>query len=207
MYTEGTASRPPTAKGLAGIGIRARSAGPAVRPCGSSSGAGSCRAANKVIRIATGRAAQPAARWKNRKAGERALRYIFPAVRVLAAPSKSRRGGRTARLESEPCATSFLAGLPARATENAIAARITGQSCRTQRERFFLQIRPRSLAGSTTRSIARVRLGLKVALRLPRVILHTRPRSLLGANDPWGRRASPLAGPKRTLCLLTGGRR
>jgi len=32
------------------------SAGPALRPCGSSSGAGSCRAADKVIRIITGRA-------------------------------------------------------------------------------------------------------------------------------------------------------
>jgi hypothetical protein len=33
-----------------------RSAGPAVRPCGSSSDTGSCRAANKVIRIIIGRA-------------------------------------------------------------------------------------------------------------------------------------------------------
>jgi hypothetical protein len=45
MYAEGTASRPPTAKGLADIGVRPGSAGPAVRPCGSSSGAGSCRVA------------------------------------------------------------------------------------------------------------------------------------------------------------------
>jgi hypothetical protein len=51
----------------------------------------------------------------------------------LAAPPNPRRGGRAARLESEPCATSFLAWLPARATENAIAARITRQSCRTQK--------------------------------------------------------------------------
>jgi hypothetical protein len=40
-----------------------------------------------------------------------------------------------------------------------------------------------------------------------RLIVHTRPRPLLGANDPWGRRVSVVAGPKRTLCLLTGGRR
>jgi hypothetical protein len=32
------------------------SAGPALRPCGFSSGAGSCRAANKIIRILTHRA-------------------------------------------------------------------------------------------------------------------------------------------------------
>jgi hypothetical protein len=41
MYAEGTASRPPTAKGLA---------------LHLSSGAGSCRAANKVIRIIAGHA-------------------------------------------------------------------------------------------------------------------------------------------------------
>ena len=80
MYTEGTASRPPTAKGLAGIGVRPGSAGPAVRPCGISSGVGFCRAANKIIRIIMGHAAQPAARWKNRKAGEQALRYLFSCV-------------------------------------------------------------------------------------------------------------------------------
>jgi hypothetical protein len=54
MYTEGTASRPPTAKGLADIGVQPGSAGPAVRPCGFSSDGGSCRPANKVIRILTG---------------------------------------------------------------------------------------------------------------------------------------------------------
>ena len=60
------------------------SAGPAVRPlrcaqgrpCGFSSGAGSCRAANKIIRILMGRAAKTRARWKSRNAGRRALRYI-----------------------------------------------------------------------------------------------------------------------------------
>jgi len=60
------------------------SAGPAVRPlrsaqgrlCGSSSHAGSCRAANKGIRIIMGHAVNIAAQWKSRKAGERALRYI-----------------------------------------------------------------------------------------------------------------------------------
>jgi hypothetical protein len=57
MYAQGTASRPPTAKGLSGIGVRPGSAGPAVRPCGSSSDAGSYHAANKVIRIATSRVA------------------------------------------------------------------------------------------------------------------------------------------------------
>ena len=77
MYAEGTASRPPTAKGLADIGVQPGSAGPALRPCGSSSGAGSCRAANKIIRILMG----------------------------CAAPPNPRRGGRAARLESEPCAT------------------------------------------------------------------------------------------------------
>jgi len=33
------------------------------------------------------RAAKITARWKSRKAGERALRYLFPATRVLAARS------------------------------------------------------------------------------------------------------------------------
>jgi hypothetical protein len=80
MYAEGTASRPPTAKGLADIGVRLGSAGPALRPCGFSSGAGSCRAANKIIRIIMGHAAKTASRWKSRKAGERALRYPFSCV-------------------------------------------------------------------------------------------------------------------------------
>jgi hypothetical protein len=53
------------------------SAGPALRPCGFSCGAGCCRGANKIIRISAGRAAQPASRWKSRKAGKRALRYPF----------------------------------------------------------------------------------------------------------------------------------
>ena len=51
------------------------------------------------------RAAQIGSRWENRRAGERALRYIFRwvlatpqsgiALTPLAAPSKPRRGGRT----------------------------------------------------------------------------------------------------------------
>ena len=56
------------------------SAGPAFRPCGPSSGAGSCRAANKIIRILLSRAVQTTVRWKSRKAGKRALRYIFSCV-------------------------------------------------------------------------------------------------------------------------------
>ena len=50
------------------------SAGPAVRPlrsaqgrlCGFPTGVGSCRAVNKIIRIATGRTAKTASRWKSR---------------------------------------------------------------------------------------------------------------------------------------------
>jgi hypothetical protein len=91
MYAEGTASRPPTAKGLADIGVRPGSAGPALRPCGFSSGGGSCRAANKIIRIITRRAAKTASRWKNRKAGERALRYLFSCVPRRAAGSHGQR--------------------------------------------------------------------------------------------------------------------
>ena len=81
------------------------SAGPAVRPCGSSSDAGSCRAANRTIRFRLGpapnmlseniqaapsrtgdrlqdtnkgsRAVKTTPRWKSRKAGKRALRYLF----------------------------------------------------------------------------------------------------------------------------------
>ena len=64
--------------------LRPGIAGPALRPlrcaqgrlCGFSSGAGSCRAANKIIRILSGCAVQGTAPWKSRKAGERALRYI-----------------------------------------------------------------------------------------------------------------------------------
>ena len=40
-----------TAKALPDIGVQSGSAGPAVRPCGFSSGAGSCRAASKIIRV------------------------------------------------------------------------------------------------------------------------------------------------------------
>jgi hypothetical protein len=56
------------------------SAGPALRPCGFSSGADSYRAANRSIRTSTERAAQPAPRWKSRKAGKRALRYLSSCV-------------------------------------------------------------------------------------------------------------------------------
>jgi hypothetical protein len=65
----------------------ARSAGPAVRPCGSSSDAASCRAANRTIRFRLGPA-------PNTASGN-----------LQAAPSKPRRGGKAARLESEPSAT------------------------------------------------------------------------------------------------------
>ena len=97
MYAEGTASRPPTAKGLADIEVQPGSAGPAVAgppilmADGFSSGVGSCRAANKIIRILTRRAAQPASRWKSRKAGERALRYLFSCVPRRAAGSHGDR--------------------------------------------------------------------------------------------------------------------
>ena len=76
-----TAPTPPTAP--------ACSAGPAVRPCGSSSDVGSCRAANRTIRLRLGPAPNTVSE------------------NIQAAPSKPRRGGRTARLESEPCATFF----------------------------------------------------------------------------------------------------
>ena len=78
-----------------GSGYRTRvrgpgNAGPALRPCGSSSGAGSGGAASKIIRIPSGcgmnptapkpsliRTAQCASRCESRKAGKRALRYVF----------------------------------------------------------------------------------------------------------------------------------
>ena len=74
------------------------SAGPAVRPCGSSSDAGSCRAANRTIRFRLGPAPNTVSE------------------DIQAAPSKPRRGGKAARLESEPCATFFqrLGFLPRR---------------------------------------------------------------------------------------------
>ena len=64
------------------------SAGPALRPCGSSSGASFGRAANGGIRISLpgfetaflkhhGREVKITSRWKSRRAGVRALRYIF----------------------------------------------------------------------------------------------------------------------------------
>ena len=56
----------------------------------------------------------------------------------------------------------------------------SAQSRFSETLRLFLQIRPRSSAGSSTPSLARVRFGLKVALRPP-VNVHTRPRPLLGA--------------------------
>ena len=45
--------------------------------CGSSRGARFCRAANWTIRIMLGRPVKSTARWKSRRAGERALRCIF----------------------------------------------------------------------------------------------------------------------------------
>jgi hypothetical protein len=54
------------------------SAGPAVRPCGSSSDAGSCRAANRTIRFRFGRAPNTVSE------------------NIQAAPSKPRRGGKAA---------------------------------------------------------------------------------------------------------------
>ena len=80
------------------------SAGPAVRPCGSSSGAGSCRAANRTIRFRLGPAPNTVSE------------------NIHAAPSKPRRGGKAARLESEPCAT-FPFG---RAVETPPAIKIGG---------------------------------------------------------------------------------
>jgi hypothetical protein len=56
---------------------RCSASGPAVRPCGPSSSAGSCRAAYKITRI--------------------------PLARAVKATARSKR--RAARLESEPCAT------------------------------------------------------------------------------------------------------
>ena len=63
------------------------SAGPAVRPCGFSGGAGSLYAAKwemflpacdvDPITMLRGRAVQTTSRWKNRRAGERALRYFL----------------------------------------------------------------------------------------------------------------------------------
>ena len=88
MYAEGTVRRltdSPTAKGPADIAVRPRSAGPAVAgppilmADGSSSGAGSCRVANKVLRITMGRAVRARARRKCRPSAD--------------------------GLESEPCAT------------------------------------------------------------------------------------------------------
>jgi hypothetical protein len=73
------------------------SAGPALRPCGSSSGAGSCRAAKKIIRILRGRPAQTTARWKSRQAGERALRYISSVERFA-----NRPGFRSEIFDSAP---------------------------------------------------------------------------------------------------------
>jgi len=66
------------------------SAGPAVRPCGSSSDAGSCRVANRTMRFRLGPAPNTVSE------------------NIQAAPSKPRRGGKAARLESEPCATYWL---------------------------------------------------------------------------------------------------
>jgi hypothetical protein len=67
-------------------GSGGRSAGPARRPCGFSSGAAFCRTANKMIQILFCRAASTAAHWKSRKAGERALRYILSGGRFANCP-------------------------------------------------------------------------------------------------------------------------
>ena len=88
---EGVVNGSFTAKGLADIGVRPGSAGPALRPCAFSSGAGFCRIANTIIRILTGRAAQPTARWKSRKAEKRALRYLFSCVPWRAASGHGQR--------------------------------------------------------------------------------------------------------------------
>ena len=106
-----------------GSGYRTRvrgpgNAGPALRPCGSSSGAGSGGAASKIIRIPSGcgmnptapkpsliRTAQCASRCESRKAGKRALRYVFSWCGSICAPAPRRdRGpfpqGRTGTRES-----------------------------------------------------------------------------------------------------------
>ena len=79
MYAQGTASRPPTAKGLSGIGVRPGSAG----------------ARGSAPSLRSGQAQQLFQR-----------RGFLPR-RKQGNPNcyEPRRGGRTARLESEPCAT------------------------------------------------------------------------------------------------------
>jgi hypothetical protein len=73
--------------------------------------------------------------------------------------------------------------------------------------RLFLQIGPGSSAGSSIRSLARVRFGRKVVLGPPvQSCTPDQCRSSARMTSGAGARAS-LAGPKRTLCLLTGGSR
>jgi hypothetical protein len=85
-------------------GQPACSAGPAVRPCGSSSVAGSCRVANRTFQFRLGPTPNTAPE------------------NVQAVPSKPRRGGKAARLKSEPCATFFQQRgfLPRRKQDNPV---------------------------------------------------------------------------------------
>jgi hypothetical protein len=83
MCTEGTASRPRTAKGPADIGVQENKVCTRVVTQGPLSGA----AAFPALRVLAGPpqdnrcshrpGAKPASRWKSRKAGVRALRYMF----------------------------------------------------------------------------------------------------------------------------------
>ena len=59
------------------------SAGPELRPCGPSSGAGCRRAVGKTIQILLDYAPMTTAWWKSPKAGERALRYAFSISMLL----------------------------------------------------------------------------------------------------------------------------
>jgi hypothetical protein len=54
---------------------------------------------------------------------------VLPAVSVLAAPPIPRRGGRAARLESEPCATSPFARFPMRYRHPPERAKIQARRC------------------------------------------------------------------------------
>ena len=112
MYAEGTASRPPTAKGLAYIGIRPGSAGHALRPlrsaqgrpCGSSSGAGSCRAA--VALTSQGGVSRSGAREKCRPRRAGSALHLLGRAAKPASRWKSRPSADG--LEGEPCAKSLL---------------------------------------------------------------------------------------------------
>jgi len=96
MYTEGTASRPPTAKGLADIGVRENEIG--------------------TCEVAQGTHSGPFAMLRAGSAAFRATRVLAaPPMRqsefCWAAPPKPRRGRNAARLKCEPCATCSLASL------------------------------------------------------------------------------------------------